>query len=105
MSKTDRPITVHSDSYAPWGTRMDAPDPPEKTSEQRAAEQKADRIRYTELLAQERWTAAELETAQTFGFPRPLSRVFMQFRSEPVFSRAAIATWKRDLRGFVERMR
>lgn len=72
------------------------------------AERKADRISYSELLNEMKWTAEDLENARGYGFPAATNFEYVGHinpRREPIYSRRKIAAWREPFKAFAAKVR
>ena len=71
------------------------PDKPEPTAEAREAARKADRITYSELLAEMGWTPDEFNRAKSYGFPGSLGVIDKGWGRgrQAYYSRTKVAEW------------
>ena len=95
-----------SSEYAPFDTITVGP--PERPEPDHAALLKADRVPYSALLKELRWTESDFHTAKRYGFPAATSFILsgvVNVRREPVFSRAQIAKWLEASKAFAAKVK
>jgi hypothetical protein len=96
-----------------YGDSIIAPDAgsrPEPTAAERQAALDADRVSTTELATKYHVSATELEQwVIRFGFPKPTTCVFRRslfsVAREPLYSRASVAAWQREILSIADRLR
>jgi hypothetical protein len=93
--------------YAPAGLLVnERPDRPDKSSEERARERRADRRRYSEVLQRFGWDDNDFSRAKRYSFPEPLGRIFHgPGSSETVYSDKMITQWVAELAAFAKGLR
>jgi len=95
--------TIVSDSYSPFGTlNPDLPKRRDKTTEEREAERRADRIDHDAVLKTFGWTQDDLSRALAFGFPSGTALFSSRGQRRLVYSRQAIAKHIETLAGYAD---
>ena len=101
-----RTITIHTDSYAPWGTiTTGPPEHPDasKTAEDFRKEREADRISYGEVLSTFGWSDDDFSTAKHFQFPAPIGRHMSgPLTGQSIYMRSQINAWIDRLSAFAQ---
>lgn len=99
-------MSLIDSEYAPFGTvTAGGPDRPDKSSEERERERKADRMKYSAVVRDYfGGDEALFEAAQTRNFPPSVGRSVNAGgwgSSEAIYSKTACDRWKADLIAYV----